>query len=257
MAPADEEQVRFAIGRRTLAAALLLIAALDASIAHGDVATMVSGSKLIVTGDATPDAVAIEPAPDGGVLVLGLEGTLVDGSSVGVAVSGVTRLKVKLKQGADRLTLTQVTFSDGIALRLGDGNDWVVLDQVYAGATRIRTGNGSDFVDVYGPGRCRHLTLLTDRGFDSIVVDGLWIPRDLYVDTGSDDDDVTIVSTEIGDDARVYLGSDEDVLVLADVAVYDDTDLDGDDGDDWLYFYGYVWFDDDLSIDGFNDDWWW
>ena len=43
------------------------------------------------------------------------------------------RLTVKLRNGSDRLTLTQVTFSKGIVLRLGGGGDSVVLDQVYGG----------------------------------------------------------------------------------------------------------------------------
>ena len=169
-------------------------------------------------------------------------------------MSGVTRLKLELQSGADRLTLTGVRFPRGIFLRLGDGNDTVVLDRVDAGPTRIRTGDGYDVVRVSGPSRCRHLALLTGRGPDSIVVDDVWISGDLYVDTGADDDDVTVFLARIDDDARVYLGRDDDVLVLEDIWVDGDTDLDGQDGDDWLALYGYVELDEDVDIDGFHDD---
>jgi hypothetical protein len=233
---------------------VVLIVALGASIARGDVVTSVTGSKLVVTGDDDPDAVTIEPG-DGGVAVIGLQGTLVDGSAAGVTVFGVTRVTLRLRGGADRLTLTDVSFPDGIGLRLGKGDDVVVLDRADGGATRVRTDNGYDAVYVDGPSRYRHLSILTSRGRDVVEVTNAWVRGDLYVDTGSEDDYVSIVATEV-DDASVYLGSDDDVLVLGDVVVYDDTDLDGDDGDDWLALYGYVWFADDLDIDGFDGDWW-
>lgn len=237
--------------------ALLLIVALGASVARGDVVTRVSGSRLVVIGDRNPNAVRIEAAPDG-VLVLGIDGTLVDGSSEGVTVAGVQRLTVKLKQRADRLTLRSLTGVGRIALRLGKGNDDVVLDDVRAGATQIQTGGGRDAVSVVGRSHLRRLRVDTSIGEDSVWLDGVRISGDLDIDTGSDDDDVLIFVTDVGDDLDVHLGNDEDVLVLASVEVDDDAHLDGEDGDDLLFFDGYVWFDDDLDIDGFDDDdWWW
>lgn len=239
-----------------LAAAAMLVS-LGAADALADVTTRVVGTKLVITGDRDPNAIAIQPAGDGGITVVGQGTTLVDGSSVGTTVPGVTRLVVKLRHGGDLVTVTQVTLREGIVIRLGKGNDTVLLDRVDAGATRVRTGGGHDAVRVYGPSRHRHLSVLTSRGFDWVDVQDAWIPGDLYVDTGSEDDVVSLFLTDVGDDAAVYLGSDEDVLYLTDVWVYDDTDLDGDDGDDWLFFAGYVWFDDEVDIDGFGDDDWW
>jgi hypothetical protein len=229
--------------------------AFGASLAGADVAASLSGSMLKIEGDASPDTIVIQAVPGGGVVVSGREGTLVNGSALDVPVVGATRLRARLRGGADRLTLVDVTFDDGIGIRLGDGNDAVVLERAHAGATRIRTGDGWDLVGVYGPSRLRHLSVLTARSPDSVVVDGISIRGNLYVDAGSEDDDVSVVFTEIGNDARIFLGSDEDLLFMADVAVYDDTDLDGEDGDDWLGLAGYIWFDDELDIDGFDGDW--
>lgn len=232
----------------------LLIVVLGASVAWADVVTTLKGSRLVVTGDSAPNVVSIEPAPDG-ILVRGLEGTLVDGSSVGVTVSGVESLTVKLRKASDSLTLTQVTLSKGIDLRLGRGDDDVVLDGVRCGAARIRTGNGSDAVIVMGGSRLKSLSVETSNERDLVVLDGAWISGDLDIDTGSDDDDVHIFATQVGDDVHVRLGNDDDFIVLADVSVDDDTEVDGEHGDDALFLDGYLWFGDDVDFDGFDDDW--
>lgn len=234
----------------------LLVAGLGAVAARADVVITVAGSKVTLVGDDGADDVAIEPDGDG-IAVVGLGGTLVDGSGERVTLPGVRRLVVKLHEGPDRLTLTGVRLPDGIDLRLGRGNDDVLLDRVDAGKARIQTGGGYDAVRVYGPSTLNQLSVATGSDWDFVVLDGVWVPGDLTVDTGTEDDDVTIFATEVGDDVDVDLGNDDDVLVLADVVIDDDTDLDGDDGDDLLVLSGYVWFEDDLDVDGFGDDWWW
>src|SRR6185436_20161119 len=110
----------------------VLLVALGASVARADVVTTLSGSSLVVSGDGSANAVAIEPGLDG-VTVVGFDGTLVDGSSQGVTVPGVRRL----------------TLPDGLDLRLGRGNDSVWIDDVDVGAARIQTGNGNDAVSVF------------------------------------------------------------------------------------------------------------
>jgi len=234
----------------------MMIVALGAAVARADVTTTLTGSKLVVSGDGSGQTLVIESTGDG-VTVRGLAGTLVDGSAEPVTVPGVLRLSVKLHEGADRLTVTDVSLPDGIDLRLGDGNDDVLLDRVRTGAARIRSGNGYDAVQIFGPSTLNQLSISTSSGRDLVVLDDVWVPGDLHVDTGTAPDDVSIALTDVGDDIDVRLGNDDDVLVLADVAIYDDTDLDGENGDDVLVFYGYIWFEDDLDVDGFNDDWWW
>jgi hypothetical protein len=234
----------------------LAIAVLGASVAWADVVTSVTGSKLVLTGDDSAERVVIEPT-DGGLSVMGVDGTLVDGSSEAITVPGVRRLVMRLHEGADRVWLTALDLADGIDIRLGRGNDGVVFDRVHAGKTHIQTGNGYDGVQIFGPSTLKHLSITTGTGYDFVVVDTVWVPGDVHIDTGPDPDDVSIVVTEVGDDIDVDLGNDDDFLLIADVAIFDDTDLDGDDGDDVLVLAGYVWFEDDLDIDGFNDDWWW
>jgi hypothetical protein len=237
------------------ARAALLIVALGASLARGDVVSTLSGSSLVVTGDTSGNTLTIEGTVDG-LTVTGLYGTLVDGSSE-VTFSGVQRLTVKMRKGSDRLTLTQLTLPGKLDVRLGKGHDSVELDDVRSGAVFIRTGDGDDAVGFFGPSSFDSVSVQTSNGRDWIWVEGAWVAGDLDIDTGADDDDVTIVATQVADDIHVHQGNDDDFLVLADVTVDDDTHLDGENGDDFLVFDGYLWFGDDLDIDGFGDNWWW
>ena len=233
----------------------LLLVVLGACVARANVVTTISESKLVVTGDSGPSSVTIAPAVDG-VTVVGLDGTLVDGSSEAVTIPGVRRLLVKLGKGSDQLSLTHLDLPEGYDLRLGRGNDSVWLDDVHGGPTRIRTGSGHDAASVFGGTSVTYLSVQTSSGLDLVEIDGVWVGGDLDVDSGPDDDDVIIVATYVSDDVHVDAGSDEDFVFLADVSIADDTELDGEDGDDALVFDGYVWIGDDLDVDGFGD-WWW
>ncbi len=240
-----------------LVVAALCVVASGASFAAADVTTQLDGSKLVVSGDDTPNALQIDAVPEG-IRVLGTDGTLVDGSALGVVVPGVERLVVKLGRANDRLTIQDLTLAKKLDVRLGRGSDTLVMYGVQAGPTHVRSGNGDDWIEIDGPSRMKSLSIETSVGWDTVVIDDAWIPGDLYVDTGTDDDEVWIGDTEVGDDVDVKLGNDDDLLALADVSFDDDTHLDGENGDDALWLDGYVWFNDELDVDGFgDDDWWW
>jgi hypothetical protein len=166
--------------------------------------------------------------------VRGLAGTLVDGSAEPVTVPGVRRLSVKLHEGADRLTVTDVSLPDGIDLRLGDGNDDVLLDRVRnrCGAPSV-AGTGTTPCRSSGRPTLNQLSISTSSGRDLVVLDDVWVPGDLHVDTGTaPDDGEHHVDGRQATTSTSGLGNDDDVLVLADVAIHDDTDLDGENGDD-------------------------
>ena len=244
------------VGPTSLTHALTIaVLALAATVAHADVVTQFDGSRLLISGDDQADTVTLDPTPDG-VLVTGTNGTLVDGGLAPVLVSGPRRVAFELHGGADRVTVNAVDLPDGIGMRLGDGDDEAVVNGAYLGQTKIRTGNGNDAVWVFGT-RAQRLYVQTNRGWDSVVVHDSWVPGDLQISTGSDEDYVEVVATEVGNDARFRLGNDDDDLFLADISFDDDTSLDGDHGDNGLFFAGYIWFGDELDIRDFADDWWW
>jgi len=240
----------------TVLRATLVLIALGASIARGDVVTSLSGPELLVTGDSAPNAIAITPAV-GGIAVTGFDGTLVDGGSASVTFTGVQRLSVKLMQADDRVLVSQVTLAGSLYVGVGKGNDSVELDQVFAGAVRIQTSKGYDAVRIFGPSRFDSLTVQLGTGADLLVVQAVDVGGDLTAIAGGDDDDVSIAGVTVYHDLDVHLGNGDDFLSVGDVAIGDDTHLAGDD-DDVLVLYGYLWFEDELDIDGFGiDDWWW
>lgn len=238
-------------------AAVTALAFAMTSLAWADVSTTLSGSTLLITGDDSADGIRIESASDG-VLVVGVDGTLVDGTTESVTIPGVQRLTVELGKGGDHLTIQELDLAKRLDVRTGSGRDRVVLDGVRAGWTRIVTDGGHDRVSVNGFSRFRHLTVESGGGNDVVLVDDVWVPKDLNVYSASGYDDVEIVDTDVGNDLDVHLGDDDDDVVLADVTIDDDTHLDGGDGDDVAFFYGHVWCGDSLDLDGFGDDgWWW
>jgi hypothetical protein len=233
----------------------IVVLALAARTAHGDVVTEFDGSRLRVIGDDRPDTVTLDPTP-GGILLTGTNGTLVDGGIAPVVVSGVQRVVFELHGGADRVTVNAVDLPSGIGMRLGDGDDEAVVSGAYLGKTKIRTGNGNDAVWVFDA-RVQRLSVQTSNGWDSLVVHDSWVPNDLDVDTGADEDYVEVVGTEIADDVHIHLGNDDDDLVVVDVAFDDDTRLDGEQGSNALWLDGWIWFGDDVDIDDFGDGWFW
>jgi hypothetical protein len=235
----------------------VLIVALPLAIARADVVTSLSGSQLIVTGDASPDAIEITPALDG-LVVAGAYGTLVDGSDRSAIFPGVERLTIKLKQGDDRVTITDVALSGKLYVSGGKGNDSVELDQVSAGTVKVETNGGYDDVRIFGPSYFDSLLVQTGSEGDLVVVQWLDVGGDLVVVAGDDDDDVEIAGVNVYDDLDVHLGNGDDFMALGDTAVDDDTHLDGGDDDDELVLYGYLWFADGFDADHFGDDgWWW
>ena len=238
-------------------AILIVFAFATTTFARADVTTSLSGSTLVVTGDDMADAIQLESAADG-VSLVGVDGTLVDGSSASITIPGVQRLTVKLGQGADRLTIRHLDLPKKLDVHAGRGNDRVVLDGVRAGWTHIVTNDGNDRVSITEASRFTRLVVDTGDGDDLVLLDTVRVSAGLDVITRAGDDDVEIVATDVGDDVDVELGDDDDDVVLADVVFHDDTDLDGGSGDDEAFFYGDVWIGDDLDLDGFGaDGWWW
>jgi hypothetical protein len=69
----------------------------------GHVAAVLSGSTLVITGDAKDNGIEVEDFP-GGVLVSGLSGTLINGAA-SQTFSGVSSLVIQMNQGNDEVYL--------------------------------------------------------------------------------------------------------------------------------------------------------
>ncbi len=106
------------MGVRPIGALVALVLALAGEeVARADVVTQLDGTRLLVSGDAQPDRVTLDPMP-GGIVLTGTNGTLVDGGLAPVLFSGVRRVALELHGGADRGTVNAVDLPDGMGMRL-------------------------------------------------------------------------------------------------------------------------------------------
>ena len=119
----------------------------------GQVAAVLSGTTLVITGDALDNAIQVEDG-SGGVLVSGLWGTLINGSP-SVTFSDVGSLRIQMNQGNDVVYLGGLTYGLTIAgsltVDLGAGDDQLTIyDTDVGGSTIIRARAGDDVVAVNG-----------------------------------------------------------------------------------------------------------
>jgi len=119
----------------------------------GHVAAVLSGSTLVITGDAKDNAIQVEDST-GGVLVSGLSGTLINGLA-SVTFSGVSSLRIQMNQGNDVVYLGvdpgSLNLSGSLSVDLGAGDDQLTFINTYVGgSTSIKAGTGDDVVAVNG-----------------------------------------------------------------------------------------------------------
>jgi hypothetical protein len=118
----------------------------------GHVAAVLSGSTLVITGDAKDNAIQVEDST-GGVLVSGLSGTLINGAAW-QTFSGVSSLRIQMNQGNDQVYLGGIgslTLSGSLSVDLGAGDDQLTfINTSVGGSTSIKAGAGDDVVAVNG-----------------------------------------------------------------------------------------------------------
>jgi hypothetical protein len=155
---------------RRLRSARLVVETLESRCTPaGHVAAVLSGSTLVITGDATDNAIQVEDST-GGVLVSGLSGTLINGIN-SQTFSGVSSLRIQMNQGNDVVYLGGIgwhcieegdvnlcvgiggslTLSGSLSVDLGAGNDQLTfINTSVGGSTSIKAGAGDDVVAVNG-----------------------------------------------------------------------------------------------------------
>src|SRR6185369_13366303 len=110
---------RSGVRHSTLVVAMILSVCAGRVWALGSVRANVSGDKLTITGDDAPNAVQVIPGvgPDAFVVV-GLEATVVNGA-LSATFSGVKKLSIDVKGGADRVELTDVVLDGTLFMQGG------------------------------------------------------------------------------------------------------------------------------------------
>jgi hypothetical protein len=185
----------------------------------GDVSVSVVGGQLVIEGDELGNQIAITSGTEpGSYVVHGLEGTNVilqppadptdpalagesDGDSMSmVVVHGVRGARIAMGDGNDRVVLREARFHGDVGIRMGMGDDQVVVGPLrqtmpepaplatadgeappdempmlrpsvgVGGSLRIGTGEGSDRVHVASASIRGTLGVATDGGNDIVVL---------------------------------------------------------------------------------------
>jgi hypothetical protein len=253
--------------RRLLVACLALAALAASAFADNDVAGVVTGKMLTLTGDAFSNYVTITPggATDA-FTVTGVNGTTVNGAAAATFL-GVRSVTVAMGAGDDRVDLTSLKVRGNVKIRLDDGNDSVYFTATsIRGKTFVRCGAGTDTVRTdggaifYGSFSARG-----DAGNDELQVVNAQFRSRLHVEGGNDDDHVLVQSvvTKPGVRAEVFCGHGLDLVELLFSQFGDDVFVDaGPDNDRvrlafssfalQLSAFGGTGADDVLSVEGGN-----
>ena len=176
----------------------------------------------------------------------------------------------------------QFTLSDDIWLDLGNGNNTVVMKNnnggIHADYVRLRTGSGSDRIDVNGLNTTSDLLIETRAGNDDVAVTNSYIGNgaydDLLVRTAGGEDAVEIENTRVrqdinvqtydnvyadeddsvflshafaSDDIWVKTGHGDDDVDILDSHVNDDIDVQTHDGADTIFLNRNT-VDNDLRV---------
>jgi hypothetical protein len=228
--------------RVPLALTLLLTALAAPAFAAGDVAaTLASGGRLEVMGDAAANDLQIEKnSITGEFVVLGRNGTTINGGAefraegvktlriamgegndlVALGGFGLKKgLRVDLGAGDDRLTTLRNTIKRRATILAGPGNDTLLLEggTEFRRGVRINTDEGDDLVRLADSVVSGRLRLLTGDGDDRVELhrNGFTELASLVIRTGNGDDWVEAIGCTFQSHVKMQTNDGQDVVYVA------------------------------------------
>lgn len=130
----------------------------------GNVTAMVSAGAVFVDGDSAFNRVRIEQDGAGNMFVIGLEGTTVNGQSA-----------VFVGQGTPA----------GVFVTLNDGQDYLEMVNVFAGAISIQGGNDGDGLWMWNVGASGNIEVRSEEANDTVFLSNVWAGNVLMLDGGN------------------------------------------------------------------------
>jgi hypothetical protein len=185
----------------------------------GDVLVNVVGGNLRIEGDVEANKILITSGAEAGTFVVtGLDGTLLEGATDPITVTGIRNISVDLGDGDDLVAVAGATVRGNVSIRTGVGDDRVAVG-TDGGAAELAGALPADLsVEVRGS-----LNVSTGAGEDQVSIDDA-VAALLNVSTGDDNDVVALGSDEpLGDlaarlvarhGAHVDLGAGNDQLSI-------------------------------------------
>ncbi len=210
------------------------------SLLAGVVSVSVSGGDLIITGDGEANEIQIIQSLQNGApiagryFIAGQNNTTITGTVNGFANGVVTDdIVINLNGNNDRLTMGDginghFIVPDDLEINTADGSDVVVVNRVTVrDDATILTGNGNDSLTVRVTvgglagidGGDNNMTIDTGGLADTLVLQNIFVRRDLNINTGDDffADTIDFRVGNIGRDTTIVTGGGADNVLIADV----------------------------------------
>ncbi|MEQ9409378.1 MAG: peptidylprolyl isomerase [Fuerstiella sp.] len=203
----------------------------------GNVTAQLRGQTAFISGDDADNSVELL-VEDGSVLVRGLDGTNVNGSTddfvltVGTALPG--NLRAVLRGGNDTFEVNGLQIGGNAAIDAGAGDDQIAItgESTIGRDLSISGAAGADTITVHNSSVGRNVGINGNRGDDLIVVSMSDVARNIWIWGSAGNDDIVLDETRIGRDTHLAgLGGDDDI-VIRDSELVDDLSISGNRGND-------------------------
>ena len=205
----------------------------------GDLAAKVVRGDLILEGDRSANKAEITVV-DGDVVVVGLDGTTINGDAEFVAFAGsdtiADDLVLDLGEGSDEIVLDGgLIVTDTIDADLGSGANTFSAIDVTARDVVIRAAGANTVLLQEGVTIERDLSIkFKGQGSDTIAVLGATVGDDISIKAGDGANSIMIEGAEVGDDVAVTGGGGEDDLLVRDSTIDDDLSVRTNSGSDFV-----------------------
>ena len=243
----------------------------------GNVTVSLQGANAQLTGDSAGNDVEIV-VDNGSVVVRGLNGTTINNGTTAFSLvpNGTTlagRLDGALGAGDDIVTIgSGITFNRDVSLVVDDGADTLrVRGGVFRSNVNIRGGDAANSVlidnttidgnlAIFSRGEIvaslssstihGDLFVLTGRGADSIVLQGVTIDRVTTFLTGRGDDDIVLQNSTLGGPLLILSGKGNDFVYVNSSSIAKLAVIATQRGNDTLQVLGGSSFGELLVFDG-------
>jgi hypothetical protein len=139
----------------------------------GDVSVVFDGGDLKIIGDGAANEIRVLDNNTGGLRVIGLNGTLINGAGKAFNSAAVNDVFVKTKGGNDLVEFRSKSTSGFVKMNTGAGDDKIVVEQEAAVSKNLvlNTSVGNDCIHISDSNIMGRANIYTRSGNDSVIID--------------------------------------------------------------------------------------
>ena len=205
----------------------------------GNVAAVVSGNNLILTGDNASNGVMVTTNQAGMLVVIGLGETTIAGQDQPWVVDGWTgipgNLSVNLYGGNDALVLSDLVIGHDVVINTHSGNDILMVGDVdVAGNLDFRSASGDNSVFIRDTMVGGFARSTTGNGNDGLLTDNLTVAGRTIVNARGGNDVFGSTYSMFGGNLSLNAGGGDDQVLIHENVLGARVVLDGWSGTDAL-----------------------